>query len=439
MNKDQKKFHALKRKEFARLIGKDSIAIIFGNSHKTKSYDGNYKFKQHKNFYYLTGCTEADAALVIIPSGLKSGSKNKLMHEILYVQEKNELKEKWMGKTLGFENVRKELGIENGRENTKLKNLLSFQFLRKYRRVYVNLGEMLKLTGEAGKSAQTLFDILNVAAAHSEITDASFLLGTMRLRKTPFEIKMMKIAADISGKSYSETLKEIRAGSNEFSIQTLIECSYRNFGSEEPAYPSIVASGENACVMHYEKNNKPLKDKELLLIDSGAEYEYYCSDITRTFPINRKFTKEQREIYEIVLRANKETIRRAKSGVRFSALNKISKNILAEGLIKLGLMKDKKAIDKYSPHGLGHHIGLDTHDAVPSGKFQTDDYDVLRSGNVITIEPGLYFTSDMKEIPAKYRGIGIRIEDDILITKNGNENLTSKVAKDISDIEKLML
>lgn len=189
---------------------------------------------------------------------------------------------------------------------------------------------------------------------------------------------------------------------------TNLEYNYYINGSQDSAYPPIVASGENACILHYDINDKMLMDGQLLLIDSASEYNYYCSDITRTFPVNGKFTQEQKLIYEIVLKANKECIKKIKPGIKFSDIGKLSDKVLADGMIKAGLLKKKDDIKKYSLHGVGHHIGLDTHDAVPHSKTLSEDYDTLKPGNVVTIEPGLYFNSQMKEIPVKFRGMGVR-------------------------------
>ena len=440
MNKEQKAFHKSRRNEFSKIIGKDSIAIIFGNTHRNKSYDGDYKFKQYKNFYYLTGFEEQNSALVLAPGGIKNeiNKKEKTFTEILYVQEKDALMETWNGRRLGFENVNKELGIETAIINKDLKKILGERFLPKFSKLYINFGEMLQLTGEMKLIITSFLESLNEIAPLIEVIDASYQLGKMRLIKTEYETEKMQEAAYVSIGAYNETIKTIKPGFNEFNIQTVLEFFYKLHGGEESAYHPIVAGGENACILHYESNNENLNDGELLLIDSGSEYNYYCSDITRTFPINGKFTTEQKTVYEIVLKANKECIKKIKSGVKFSELKDLSESVLAEGLYKAGILKNKKDIKKYSLHGIGHHIGLDTHDAAPFSKTLTTDNDTLKAGNVVTIEPGLYFTKDTKEIPKQYWGIGVRIEDDILITKTGNKNLTKEMIKEIEEIEYAM-
>lgn len=440
MNKEQKSFHGSRRKEFSRLIGRDSIALIFGSTHRNKSYDGDYKFKQYKNFYYLTGFEEANSALMLAPGGIKLKSeKNDITaNEILFVQKKDQMMETWNGKRVGYQNVKNELGIENARENKDLSFYLNSKFLSRFRKLYVNLGEMLKLSDDMGTIITPFLNMLNITAPHVEIIDASYLLGTMRFVKTPFEIKKIKNAADVSTSAYYETLNSIYPGMNEFNVQSVLEFYYRFHGGDDIAYHPIVAAGENACILHYQNNDQHLENGDLLLIDSASEYNYYCSDITRTFPVNGIFTEEQKLIYEIVLKANKECIKKIRPGVKFSYINQLSEKVLADGLFDAGILKDRKNIKKYSLHGVGHHIGLDTHDAVPSAKAGDSDFDTLKEGNVITIEPGLYFTKDMKEIPLKLRGTGVRIEDDILVTKNGCLNLTEDMIKEVTEIEDAM-
>lgn len=439
MNKEQKEFHKSRRKEFSRLMGKDSIAIIFGNTFINKSYDGDYGFKQYKNFYYLTGFIEPNAAIVLAPSGIKINidKKEKSVNEVLYVQKKDPLAETWNGNRLGFENVTSVLGIENGKVNDELKDITG-KVLENFRRVYINIAELLKLAGDMKGIVYNFLNRLNIAAAHVEIIDASYVLGKMRAVKTLFEIKQLQEACDITVKSYYETMKIIKPGKKESEVQATLDYHYKINGSEDTAYTPIVAGGENACILHYDENNKVLKNGELLLIDSGAEFNYYCADITRTFPVNGKFSKEQKLIYEIVLDANKNCIKKIKPGLKISQLRDISDKVLADGLFEAGILKNKKDIRTFSLHGVSHHIGLDTHDAVSYSKTLTSDNDTLRKGNVLTIEPGLYFPKNSKNVPKKYLGIGIRIEDTVLVTQNGVRNLTEGLVKGIEEIEKIM-
>lgn len=440
MTKEQKEFHRSRRVRYAELLGKDSLSIIFGNTARNKSYDGSYDFKQSKNYYYLTGFTEPNAALVIAPSGfeINSGKKSKIFHEALFVQKKDQMMETWNGKRLGYSNVKRVLGIDHGFVNEELTKILSSRNIYNFRRLYLNFAEMITLGSEMKGIISGFLNSLNVIAPNIEIADASFLLGVMRSVKTKYEIDEMKKACDISVNAYKDTMKKIRPGMYEYEVQANLEYQYMVNGSSDNAYSPIVAGGEDACILHYDSNNKKLRNGDLLLIDSGAEYEYYCSDITRTYPVNGKFSKEQKEIYDIVLKANKECIKKIKPGIKFSSLRDLSEKILADGLYKAGILKNKKLIRKYSLHGLGHHIGLDTHDAVSYGKTVYEDNDTLRAGNVLTIEPGLYFPSGSKDIAKKYWGIGVRIEDDILVKRGGFENLTEGLVKETGEIEEIM-
>jgi Xaa-Pro aminopeptidase len=441
MNKEQKDFHKSRRERYSELLGKDSLSIIFGNTARNKSYDGHFNFKQSKNFYYLTGFNEPNSALVIAPSGIEfhtTKGSNKI-NEALFVQKKDRMMETWNGKRLGYNNVSNTLGISNGFENQDLEGILNSRNIYNFRRLYINFAEMISLGSEMKKIITGFIDTLNMIAPNIEIADASFLLGVMRSVKTKFEIEQIKKACDISVNSFKDTMMKIKPGLYEYQVQANLEYNYKYNGSSDNAYSPIVAGGEDACILHYDTNNKKLKDGDLLLIDSGAEYEYYCSDITRTYPVNGKFSKEQKQIYNIVLKANKECINKIKPGVKFSDLRDFSEKILADGLHKAGILKDKKSIRKYSLHGLGHHIGLDTHDAVSYGKTVYEDNDTLRAGNVLTIEPGLYFPSGSKEIAKKYWGIGVRIEDDVLVKRGGRENLTEGLVKEADEIEEIMI
>lgn len=441
MNKEQLDFHKTRRHEFSRLMGEDSIAVIFGNTHINKSYDASYDFRQHKNFYYLTGFLEADSVLMLSQSGIKyynyDTKKETISKEILFVQEKDETKETWTGVRLGADKVKQELGIADAKDNFDLPDFLNYNLFKGYKRLFINFADLINLTGEMKEFVTQFMDGLRSLAPSIQILDSSFILGKMRRRKTTYELKLMQCAADISANAFNETLKKIKPDMKEYQVQANLEYHYKFNGSSDNAYAPICASGNHANILHYEENNDTLKEGDLILIDSGAEYDYYCSDITRTYPISGKFSKEQKEIYEIVLDANKQCIKKAKEGVKFDDLKNFCDKVLAEGMVSKGILKNKKLYKKYTIHGVGHHIGLDTHDAVPY-RINKELEDKLVVGDVITIEPGLYFPIGSKDIPKKYWGIGVRIEDDVVIGKNGCLNLTKNAVKEIDDIEKLM-
>jgi Xaa-Pro aminopeptidase len=268
--------------------------------------------------------------------------------------------------------------------------------------------------------------------------DAAFILGKMRSIKADYEIKQIIKAVDITVDSFLETIKSTKVGLYEYQVQSILEKNYLYRGASDLAFATIAASGNNSCVLHYEKNQNKLKNDDLILLDSGAEYNYYNADITRTIPVNGRFSAEQKLIYNIVLKTNKECIKKIKPGIKSSYLEKHCKSILTTGLLHAGVIKDKKELSNFYYHPLGHHLGLDTHDAVSIVSSDVNGIDKLRAGNIITIEPGLYFPIDSRGIPKRFKGIGVRIEDNVLVTRNGCKVLSESLPKEIVEIESLM-
>lgn len=437
MTKPQLTFHKTRRQELLKQVEKDSLVLIFGATFRHKSYDYDYPFKQYRNFLYLTGFEEPHSALLLAPGGIKvSAGKNKFktVKEILFVQQKDKAREVWTGKRLGFENVNKELGIEYGMVNTELLNFLTIDLSPQINKLYINIPEFYALTGEMKKNVIELYQKLHTVTPNIQLIDVNNIIGKMRFIKTDFEISEMKRSADICINAFEDAITTLKAGMKEYQVQSILEYNYKTYGASDVAFNTIVASGNNACTLHYETNRDILKDGDLVLIDSGAELNGYNSDITRTVPVNGKFTKEQKEIYELVLKVQKDVIKKIKPGVKLTDLKTYTKNALANGLLALKIIKKKDEIIKYYMHGVGHHLGLDTHDAVKTN----GEYDKLKAGNIITVEPGIYIAKG-SDAPKKYHEIGVRIEDDILVTKNGNENLTSRLIKEIDDIEKIMI
>jgi len=287
---------------------------------------------------------------------------------------------------------------------------------------------------------------LKTAYPPHTIIDPTIILGEMRLHKTAEEAEMMLTAGTIAAEAHILAMKKVKPGMNEGQVEALMEAYMKDKGASGVAYNSIVGGGANATILHYVENNMPLKDGDLILIDAGAEYKGYASDITRTFPVNGKFTAPQREVYDVVLDVQEKCIEYTKTGNTVKARQEYSIELLTEGMVKLGLLKGKtkelikkKAYRKYYMHGVGHYLGLDVHDA---GRYFTDQTakssKPFAPGMVLTVEPGIYVPPNDKDAPAKYRGIGIRIEDDILVTEDGNRNLTAKVPKNADEIEALM-
>ena len=441
MEKIQQDFHASRRDEFRKIIGNNSIAIIFSATPETRSYDDTHLFKQNKNFWYLTGFNEPNSAIVILPEQVtleEPFSKKKIKtNEILFTLPKNPTAETWNGERLGSENVKSTLGISIGLPIDLIPAFIS-KFFRKYKTVYTNIEKLFNLNSDMKGVMAFYVNDLIVRSCDHQISDANFIIGKMRRRKHNFEIEQMKKAIAITSEGFQRVMKTMKPGDYEYQVQAEIEYAYKYHGASDIAYRTIAASGNNACCLHYESNSMKMKDGDLIVIDSGAEYNMYNADITRTFPVNRKFNKHQKFIYQIILAANKECIKRSVAGASFKGLSDFSHKFIAVRLKKANILKDVKKVKDYTLHSVGHHIGLDTHDAVPYGDFGDENFDLLKEGDVITIEPGIYFREDDKTVPKELRGFGVRIEDDILITKKGNINLSETIPKEPDEIEKIM-
>jgi Xaa-Pro aminopeptidase len=426
-------------KTFIESIGRDSIAIIPAAHEATRSYDTEYRFRQDSDFLYLTGFPEPDAVAVIDPANRKNPYT-------LYVRPRNPEMETWYGRREGTAGAVKNYGADKAVSIEKFEADLG-KLLNGHDKLYYRFGVDQKLDLAIIKylSAQRQRRLKTPYPPHT-IIDPTILIHEMRLHKTEQEIELMQKAATISAEAHVLAMQKVRPGMNEFQIESLMEAYMRDKGANGVAYNSIIGGGENATILHYVENNRPLKDGDLLLIDAGAEYQGYAADITRTFPINGKFTPAQREVYDVVLDVQLQCIDFTKTGNTVKARQELSIELLTEGMKKLGLLKGKtkdlikkKSFMKYYMHGVGHYLGLDVHDA---GRYFTDQTAKssrpFAPGMVLTVEPGLYIPPDDKSAPAKYRGIGIRIEDDVLVTKDGNFNLTAKVPKDPDEIEALM-
>jgi Xaa-Pro aminopeptidase len=443
MESAQKIFHKTRREKLLNILDDSSLVIVLGASSVNRSYDDSYRFKQNKNFFYLTGFTEPNAALLLAPGGLeyhdaKSGKIIKTK-ELLFVQKKDPLKETWTGRRLGFGNVKNELGIEAGMENSKLGDVINDLISKdKYNKIYISLYDLNFLKGEVKNELRGFVNSWITLATNVQLIDMNYILAKMRNVKKEYEIEQVRYASTATAAAFYNTIQRIKPGMFEYQVQAMLEHYYKDFGCADVAFETIVAGGNNTCILHYNTNRNKLKSGELVLIDSGAEFNYYNGDLTRTVPVNGKFTKEQRQIYQVVLDAQYAVIKKIRPGVKLTELKKYSVEQLKKGVQKLGLLKKGYDITKYTLHGVGHHIGLDTHDAVANKKVGGTDFDTLLAGNIITVEPGLYFPEDAKEIPLNYRRIGVRIEDDVLVTKNGSEVLSDALPKEADDIEYLM-
>lgn len=412
-----------RREKLAKKLSKNSITILFSSTNKTRSNDTNYPYRQNSNFYYLTGFKEDNSFLVILKS-------KKNVKTILFLQHKDEVYELWNGKRLGEDEAKKRFLVDFV--------LLSKDFKSKIKELSINMKYIYTDFNEKMPTAKNF--LKNNFSVHKDISP---LIGKMRLVKSKSEIKLIKKAIKITKLAHHQAMSINKKDKNEYELLASIEYDFKNNGAYNDAYTSIVACGDSANTLHYISNNKPLVDGELILIDAGCEYEYYASDITRTIPVNGKFSTAQKELYNMILETQYVIIQMIKPGILRTDLQKQAEILLTKGLITLGILKGnyKKLIKKqehkkYYPHGIGHWMGLDVHDAAPYLDKNKKEI-ALKKGMVLTIEPGIYISKDDMSVPKKFRGIGIRIEDDILITKNAYKNLSSKIAKTIKEIENI--
>jgi Xaa-Pro aminopeptidase len=402
--------------------------------------DVEYVYRQDSDFYYLTGFNEAQAVAVLAPHHPEH-------RFILFVQPKDREKEVWSGYRCGVDAAKEIYGADAAYPIAELDEKLP-QYLEKADRIYYHIGRDKNFNETVFKHYQNLLRIRpKRGIGPTAIEDTCTVLHSLRLHKSKTEIDLMRQAAEIAVEAHNHALNVTAPGRYEYEIQAEIEHIFRLRGGMGPAYPSIVAAGRNACVLHYIENNCQMQENELLLIDAGCAYGYYNSDITRTFPVGGKFTGEQKALYEIVLEAQKQAIQEVKPGNSFDAPHKKAVRILTEGLVELGLLKGEidKLIEeeKYKPfymHRTSHWLGLDVHDV---GIYQHgENPQLLQPGQVLTIEPGLYIVPDTQPaedqpaIDPRWVGIGIRIEDDVLVTSEGNEVLTAGVPKEIKDVER---
>lgn len=421
--------------EFMRRMAPKSVAIIPGAREATRSNDTNYRFRQDSDFFYLTGFEEPDSIAVVKPS-----ETNKFT---MFVRPRDPEREIWDGRRAGVEGAVSEFGADAAFPvadfNSKLREILSDMDT-----LYYRLGVNRELDDAIVREIAAMRSV-NRKPIHppQTIVDPGSIIHEMRVVKSPEELQIMQTAADIAAEAHVEAMKAVQPGMQEYQIEALIEQIFRRRGAAGPAYTSIVGGGPNATVLHYINNDAELRDGDLLLIDAGAEYKGYASDITRTFPINGRYTKAQREIYDLVLKAQMSCVEMVRPGVTHDQLKQHSIEVLTEGMVELGLLKGdaeelikEKKHEQFYMHGLGHMIGIDVHDV---GQYYFgQDSRPLEPGVVMTVEPGLYISPNTKDVPEQYLGIGVRIEDDVLCTNNGPRVLTNKVPKQADEIEALM-
>jgi Xaa-Pro aminopeptidase len=429
-------FFKKRRDEFMQKAGNAGL-VVASNPIFRRNHDVNYPFRQDTNFYYLTGFDEENSFLVLMPS-----TGNGKHRSILFVQERNLEREIWDGERYGVERAGDIFGIDEVYSVSNFDQELP-KILQSIEKVYIQLGihpvmdqRLVNLVKQAtdrlGRTGRSVLTIV----------DPSSILGEMRLFKTPEEVEIMRKACSISAKAHMQVMKDIRPGMNEAEVEAMIDYHFRRNGCSRNGYGSIVAAGNNATCLHYVKNNESMRDGTLLLIDAGGEYDYYSADITRCSPVGRSFTREQAKIYDAVLKVQKDCVAMLKPGVTYDDLQNRAREGLIHELLELGLLKgepkkllETKAYHRFYPHNIGHWLGMEVHD---TGLYRDGQSSrKFEEGMFVTVEPGLYIQPYDTEAPEGFRGIGVRIEDDILITKTGNENLTHEALKERADIEAL--
>ncbi|CAA9228521.1 MAG: Xaa-Pro aminopeptidase [uncultured Cytophagales bacterium] len=489
-------FHKGRREALRQLLPPNSVAVVFAAPVRNRANDVDFEYHQDPDFYYLTGYAEPHAVLLLFSSP-QQDAQGKTYNELLYVQPRNPQAEMWTGRRMGAAGARQTLGFDRVADNTAFDSLpLNFkgfdkilfpefhndvrddkddpadlydlvrQFRQKtdypadYDAQRYSLYDLLRKsgTGDGVNAAQTvsdyqsyypslqqdplLRDFVQAADAKARAAVVARLpksnldgytlpkfMNRLRETKTDAEMKLMRKAIGISAVAQREVMKAMHPGMSEREIQGIHEFVYRRYGSEYEGYPSIVGAGNNGCVLHYVENSRPRVDNNLVLMDIGAEYHGYTADVTRTVPANGKFNQEQRAIYDLVYRAQEAGIAACREGADFGDPHEAAADVINKGLVQLGIIKDVQEKHLYFPHGTSHYLGLDVHDR--------GTYGPLKANSVITVEPGVYIPEG-SPCDKKWWGIAVRIEDDILITPGGPENLSAGAPRKADDIEKLM-
>jgi len=422
-----------RRERLAAIMG-GGVAILPTAPERTRSRDSHYPYRYDSYFYYLTGFPEPDAVLVII-AGKKPRS-------VLFCRERDPEREIWDGFRYGPEAALRTFGVDEAHPIGELDGLIP-DFLADCGVVHAPLSFDPAWDARiAGWMNQVRARARSGVSAPRELKDVYAAIDEMRLIKGPEEIALMRRAASITAGAHRRAMRATRPGRIEHEIEAELLHEFRVHGAQGPAYPPIVAGGERACILHYVQNNGLLRDRELLLIDAGCELDGYAADLTRTFPVNGKFTAEQREIYQLVLAAQAAAIAAVKPGNCWDDPHRAAVRVLTQGLIDLGLIKENleqaaetESYRKFYMHRTGHWLGLDVHDA---GDYKHGgEWRALVPGMVLTVEPGCYIRPG-ENVPASFAGIGVRIEDDVLVTEAGAEVLTRDAPKSIPEIEELV-
>ncbi len=431
---EQKEF-ARRRKQLMRMMGADSIAILPTNPEQSRNRDVDFPFRPDSDFYYLTGFAEPDAVAVLIP-GRKHGEY------LLFCRDRDPKMETWHGRRAGPEGVVEHFGADDAFPIGDIDDILP-GLLEGRDRVFYTMGTAPEFDKRV---IGWVNGIRNQSRAGKhppeEFVSLEHFAHDMRLYKSRAEIKTMRQAANIAARAHKRAMQVCEPGMMEYELEAEFLYAFRKAGGE-PAYPSIVGGGENACILHYTENNAPLNKGDMVLIDAGVEHDYYASDITRCFPVSGRFSKAQRAIYELVLDAQLAAIEEVYPGNDWNAPHVAAVKVLTRGLVKLGLLKGRpaalikeQAYQRFYMHRTGHWLGMDVHDV---GDYKVGEaWRELEPGMVLTVEPGLYIPAHSKGVVRKWWNIGVRIEDDVLVTRDGYDVLSKATPKTVDEIETLM-
>lgn len=425
-----------RREELLRSLGKNSIAVIPSAQMTVRNRDVEHEFRQDSDFFYLTGFEEPNAMLVLAPN-------RKHGETILFCQERNPEIELWTGKRMGPENATAQLGVDDAFPIDDVDDILP-GLIENKKKLFFTLGQneqqdkrLITYLNKAKEQARS------ETGAPQKLINLSTLLHEMRLHKSANEIAKMRKAAKITAMAHAHAMKNCHRVKYEYQLEAMINYSFAMNGAKRSAYPAIVGSGENGCILHYTENRAPLTSGDLVLIDAGCEFDYYAADITRTFPVSGKFSPEQQALYELTLEAQKAAIAAIKPGASWHAFHEVATETITQGLIDLGLLAgslsenlESERYKAFFMHKTGHWLGMDVHDV---GDYKIDqEWRVLEKGMAMTVEPGIYVAPNNLAVDEKWRGIGIRIEDDVVVNKSGCEVLTADAPKEVAEIEALM-
>ena len=429
--------YAARRERVLSLLGRDSALVLAAAPELQVGPDGHLRYIPDADFYYLTGCSDPEAVLVLCPRADSPVTA--------FVRPRDEERERWTGPRGGVEGAREQLGAQIAHAVGEVHEELP-KLLQCVNTIYAPFDTQREEVDRAIRAAllQGQRNRARKGCGPDTLRNARVLLGELRLRKEPAEVELIGAAARITTDTFAEVAARIPRMNGEWSVHAALEHGFRSRGALGPAFPTIVAGDVRATVLHYDVNDQPLAPGSLVLIDAGARYRMYCADVSRTYPVSGRFTPAQRTVYELVLRAHAAAIHAIRPGASTQQIDDAALHVLVDGMFELGLLRgsrdevvEKKEYKRYYPHRTSHWLGLDVHDA---GGYMADEEQptALEAGFVLTVEPGLYIPAEDEAAPPELRGIGVRLEDDILVTAAGHENLTATLALAPDDVEALM-